>query len=65
MMGRGRVTEQKPVCALTKASLPLKGSENAGATQPAGFSDPASGTTPLLAKGVLRPLDDLWGGISS
>lgn len=65
MMGTWEGGEQKPMCAPTKASLPLEGAENAGATQPAGFSDPASGTTPLLAKGVLRPLDDFWGGITS
>ena len=65
MGGWQSVLEQKPVCAPTKASLPLKGAENAGATQPTGFSNPASGTTPLLAKEVLRPLDDFWGGITS
>ena len=55
-------------CPGAKASVcpsqsqpPFGGQRILGATEPAVFSDLASGTTPLLVKGTLWPLDDLIG----
>lgn len=53
------------MCAPTKASLPLKGQRMLGPPSPLASVTRPWDPTPLLAKGVLRPLDALWARITS